>query len=84
MRIFSVRLFPLILNCGMNVTINDIPVELNNSTPTLEDVVLYSGVKDFKGLAVAVNNSIVPKTKWNTAQLNENDNITIIRATQGG
>lgn len=68
----------------MNVTINDIPVKLSNSTSTLEEVVLCSGVNDFKGLAVAVNNSIVPRTKWKIIQINENDNITIIQATQGG
>lgn len=37
-----------------------------------------------KGIAIAVNNKVVPKTNWNTFQLNENDTITIIRATQGG
>jgi len=37
-----------------------------------------------KGIAVAVNNKVVPKTSWNAFQLTENDTITIIRATQGG
>jgi sulfur carrier protein len=37
-----------------------------------------------KGIAVAVNNKVVPKINWNAFQLTENDTITIIRATQGG
>ena len=37
-----------------------------------------------KGIAVAVNNAVVPKAEWQTKTLNENDKITIIRATQGG
>jgi len=68
----------------MQVIINDIPISLNGSTVTLEQAVSNSGVKDFKGLAVAVNNAVIPRTTWDNFQLNENDTITIIRATQGG
>ncbi len=37
-----------------------------------------------KGIAVAVNNAVVPKGNWNTYLLQENDKITVIQATQGG
>lgn len=37
-----------------------------------------------KGLAIAVNNTIVPKTKWSEVELQENDNIVIIKAACGG
>jgi sulfur carrier protein len=37
-----------------------------------------------KGIAVAVNNKVIPRTSWTSHQLNQNDSITIIRATQGG
>lgn len=37
-----------------------------------------------KGLAVAINQSIVSKTLWQTALLNNGDHIIIITATQGG
>jgi sulfur carrier protein len=63
---------------------NDIPVDLTDSGATLEQAVTHSGINDLKGLAVAVNNTVIPKTAWNNFQLNENDTITIIRATQGG
>lgn len=39
---------------------------------------------DKKGIAVAVNNSVVPKAEWNTYEVKSADKITIIRATQGG
>jgi sulfur carrier protein len=68
----------------MKVIINDASIELNDSRPVLEMAIAYSGVKDFKGLAVAVNNIVIPRTTWNTFTINENDTITIIRATQGG
>lgn len=37
-----------------------------------------------KGIAIAVNNTVVPKNNWNNYELKNNDSITIIRATQGG
>ena len=37
-----------------------------------------------KGVAVAVNEMIVPKQKWDDAVINENDEIEIVHAVQGG
>jgi sulfur carrier protein len=36
------------------------------------------------GIAIAVNNEVIPKKSWNDYLLKENDKVTIIRATQGG
>jgi sulfur carrier protein len=36
------------------------------------------------GIAVAINNTVIPKPSWNTHLLNETDDILIISATQGG
>lgn len=36
------------------------------------------------GIAVAINNTVIPKFNWNIHPLNENDEILIISATQGG
>ncbi|MCV2486213.1 sulfur carrier protein ThiS [Flavobacterium sp. SH_e] len=36
------------------------------------------------GIAVAVNNTVVPKNKWNEFFVQETDDILIISATQGG
>lgn len=37
-----------------------------------------------KGVAAALNFSIVPKQKWNETIIKENDEIEIVRAVQGG
>ncbi len=37
-----------------------------------------------KGIAVAVNNEVIPRTEWQNFIVNENDKITVITATQGG
>lgn len=37
-----------------------------------------------KGIAVAVNDTVIPKSTWEKYFLNEKDNVIIIKATQGG
>lgn len=37
-----------------------------------------------KGIAVAVNNFVIPRSDWNSYPLKPNDQILIISATQGG
>ncbi len=36
------------------------------------------------GIAVAVNREVIPKTTWQTTELQENSDVEIIRAVQGG
>lgn len=43
------------------------------------------GVKaDTKGVAVAVNDAVVPKRKWDATGLEPGDAVEIIHAVQGG
>lgn len=37
-----------------------------------------------KGMAVALNNKVVPRTDWEKVRLHENDSILIISAVCGG
>jgi sulfur carrier protein len=36
------------------------------------------------GIAVAVNDRVIPKISWETHSLHENDSLILIRAAQGG
>ena len=36
------------------------------------------------GIAVAINNEVISKNKWDQVRIQNNDAITIIHATQGG
>ena len=36
------------------------------------------------GIALAVNEKVISKSEWEKFQLNDNDKILIIKATQGG
>lgn len=39
---------------------------------------------DQRGVAVAVNREIVPRSRWSEAQLAEGDRVEILEAAQGG
>ncbi len=66
----------------MQVIINDKSQKLNENS-YIPDALKTIGIES-KGIAIAINFSVVPKDEWDTFKLNENDNIMIIRATQGG
>ena len=66
----------------MKVFINDKEQDLSGEN-SLENLISKT-ISDTKGIAVAINNSVIPKTNWKKFQLNENDKIIIIKATQGG
>ena len=50
----------------------------------LIDLLIARGINAPRGLAVAVNDAVVPRADWPTYALREHDRVTIIRATQGG
>ncbi len=50
----------------------------------LSDFITQQQLVNKTGIAVAVNDSVIPKTKWNKVSLNDEDRILIITATQGG
>jgi len=66
----------------MEVIINHQIFLIRNST--LSGALHSYGLIQTKGVAVAVNDKVVPKSIWETFQLNPNDQITIITAAQGG
>lgn len=37
-----------------------------------------------RGVAIAVNNVMIPRTSWNEQELKEGDNVVVIRAACGG
>jgi sulfur carrier protein len=67
----------------MNIYINNEPKQIDTQrtlTQLLSDMQLNSS----RGMAIAINNQVIPKTTWEKYNLNENDRVTIIKATQGG
>ncbi|MCI0717209.1 MAG: sulfur carrier protein ThiS [Chlorobi bacterium] len=51
----------------------------------LSDIIVqYLNGKEPKGIAVALNETIVPKQKWEETAINESDSVEIVHAVQGG
>lgn len=64
-------------------------ITVNSETKIIQNESLSVLINDIlgektKGIAVAINQSVVPKTDWDKTSLKANDNVLIIKATQGG
>ncbi len=68
----------------MNIRINGEVISVNEQMKLSEFVTLRLNGKEPRGIAVALNEMIIPKGKWNETVLNENDNVEIVHAVQGG
>jgi sulfur carrier protein len=66
----------------MTVYFNNKPIP--TQATTLLDVLEENKLLHKMGMAVAINNAVIPKTHWNQTALKQHDNILIITATQGG
>lgn len=67
----------------MRIQLNDAPVEVATNA-LVADVLAEQNLLEKKGIAVAVNDSVIPQKDWQSTILNENDKLLIITATQGG
>lgn len=51
---------------------------------TIVQLLSALGMTQLQGVALAVNNKVVPKSEWYQHRLQEGDRVVLIRATQGG
>ena len=51
---------------------------------TLEKLLGELKLKNSTGIALAVNNEVVPRSNWDSYKLKASDKIIVIRAAQGG
>lgn len=66
----------------MYIKVNNETQEISNRT-TLQ--VLVEDLKiQTKGIAVAINSSVVKRTEWGSKILQQEDDVLIIKSTQGG
>ena len=67
----------------MIVYYNNKPITLNLKN-TIKDVLEAGNAESTKGIAIAVNNTVIPKASWESYELKDQDKLTVIKATQGG
>ena len=66
----------------MELIINSEPKQFSGKN--ISELVLSLQMTNTNGIALAVNDKVIAKNDWATFQLNNNDKILIIKATQGG
>ncbi|GAB2632450.1 sulfur carrier protein ThiS [Belliella aquatica] len=67
----------------MDITVNNEPLQISDTcsiTQLLQDHVQQKP----EGIAVAVNQSVIPKLEWENTFIASGDTIILIKATQGG
>lgn len=52
--------------------------------PTVTALLQLLALAQSRGIAIAVNNEVLPRDQWPTHELQPHDRLTLIRATQGG
>lgn len=67
----------------MTISLNNQTIEIEAQSK-LSNVVFQQLGENSKGIAVAINGQVIPKNSWQETTVNENDDILIIKATQGG
>jgi sulfur carrier protein len=69
----------------MLLTVNGAQIEVP-STPgaALLDVLAAAGMDDLRGVAIALDEEVVPRSDWESCELREGQRIEVVRASQGG
>jgi sulfur carrier protein len=65
------------------IYINDKAYSFEKSQP-LSDLFCTLKMETGKGVAIALNNKVIPRVEWNTCIINDTDKLILIKATQGG
>lgn len=66
----------------MNIVVNGAPRETDDET-TVDALVRSMGGGE-RGVAVALNGEVVPRSAWSTTQIEEADRVEVLRAVGGG
>ena len=69
----------------MLLTVNGATVEIPaTGAAALLDVLAAAGMTDLRGVAVALDEEVVPRSDWATCRLHDGQRIEVVRASQGG
>ncbi|MCG8699007.1 MAG: sulfur carrier protein ThiS [Bacteroidales bacterium] len=66
----------------MTIVLNENPINVDTSI-SLNGLLEQNDISS-RGIAVAINSMVVPRDKWSDTFFKENDQVLIIKATQGG
>ncbi len=67
----------------MTIRVNDKSHTVADAAPLVQ-LLGVLGVAERRGVAVAVNDEVVPRSRWPNHLLADGDRVLVIQATQGG
>jgi len=68
----------------MTIELNGTVVELTEAATVAEAVLRTSAEPDHRGIAVAVDGEVVPRSAWDKTPLAEGQKVEVVGAIQGG
>ena len=68
---------------AMTIRVNDQPRRVADGA-TLFDLLRELALAESRGVAVAINDTVIPRAGWSARALVEADRVLVIQATQGG
>lgn len=68
----------------MNYTVNQEERQGDEGLTIAEVVVNETGENDATGIAIALNQAVVPRSQWENREVTDGDEIDILVAVQGG
>jgi sulfur carrier protein len=69
---------------SLQVLLNGEPRELPEGSTVADVVASLPGVPDGRGMAVAMDGVVVPRTAWGRTELSDGARVEIVVAVQGG
>lgn len=69
------------IDLTLNGQAHTLPFE---SPVTLSQVLEHLSIPSARGVAVALNDRVIPKSTWDKTPVHSSDRLEVIRATQGG
>lgn len=68
----------------MTILFDEKNINVEEEIDNIEFLCKYLKIDKESGIAVSINDLIIPRWKWNMVKIDQADKITIIKATQGG
>jgi sulfur carrier protein len=68
----------------MNVLLNGRPAEVPANATVRDAVVAAGAAADERGIAVALDGTVIPRSAWDATTLDEGAQLEVLRATAGG
>lgn len=68
----------------MTILFDERTITIQEEIDNIESLCKHLKIDKENGIAISINELIIPRAKWNSVKIEPADTITIIKATQGG